>query len=129
METVETEEMFEVPSEMMMDFYGIDATLFADFYCQTGLDNLIANEIIAVTLTDEQTQEDILPILQDRLVTWGESMQSYLPEQYEKIAQGVILLKDRTYLMFVTQNTKEDVTPFLEDGFATVEWWMTGTSF
>jgi hypothetical protein len=85
-----TPEMFAAPDEIILDYYGINASDYTDAVFMMSVDGLLADEIVIVRAVDEEASGKIAERLNKRLKTKADEARTYSPEQFAVIENSMV---------------------------------------
>ena len=111
---VEMPEMMEIPSAIVLDYFGIQSADYSDAVFYICADSLLADEVVIVNAVDDDAAKRIKEKLDVRLNQKMVSAQGYSPEQYEIIRKCEVRVDGKTIAMLVSPDV-ENMTKIYEE--------------
>ncbi len=106
-------EMMEIPSSIVLDYYGIRIEDYSEAVFYMSADSLLADEVVIVNAVDADAAKRIKDKLEVRLNQKLMSAQDYSPEQYEIIRKCKVRIDGMTVAMLVSPDI-EGITSVYE---------------
>jgi len=93
-------ELMEVPSDMLLDYYGIDTADVSEGIYYISLDNMLADEFVILVAANEDAADRLEEKLQARLERKLDEAEGYSPEQ-AAIIEKCSVLRDKNYVSLI----------------------------
>ena len=100
--------MMPVDDTMRLDFMGIDDADCAQVYTAFAEDGLRADELWLIEAKDSEAFDRLRTLAENRMQAKKDETESYSPDQFEVVKQGVILEQD-LYLALIVSPDAEQV--------------------
>lgn len=108
LEKIEQPGLFDLSSEELEDFYGINSEIVDEFTVKTPAVNLIANEIAVIKVKDDSDIDTVKKSMEQRASEVQKMFENYLPEPYKQAQNYKIITKGK-YVLFVISESAEDL--------------------
>jgi hypothetical protein len=105
-ESIAMPEMMEIPSAIVLDYYGIQSDDYSDAVFYISADSLLADEVVIVNTVDAEAAKRVKDKLEVRLNQKLMSAQDYSPEQYEIIRKCKVRSDGLTVAMLVSPDVQ-----------------------
>jgi hypothetical protein len=99
-------EMMEIPSSIVLDYYGIRSEDYTDAVFYMSADSLLADEVVIVNAVNAEAAKRVKDKLDVRLNQKLMSAQDYSPEQYEIIRKCKVRSDGLTVAMLVSPDVQ-----------------------
>ena len=109
--------MMMVEGDTRSDFMGIEEADCTQVYTAFAEDGLLTDELWLVEAKDAEAFERLKTLAQNRMKAKAEETESYSPEQYQVVQQGVIL-ENGLYLALIVSPNVDQVKTCWEAAFA-----------
>lgn len=99
--------MMPVDGTMRMDFMGIDENDCAQVYTAFAEDGLLADELWLIEAKDQAAFDRLKSLAENRMQAKRDETESYSPDQFEVVKQGVILEQGLYLALIVSPNAEQ----------------------
>jgi hypothetical protein len=105
---VEFGRLVSMPEDLSTDFYPFDRNLVSEYVIHFSMINVNSDEIAIFKVKDAKSLAEIEKGIQKRLEQLDKTWSHYLPAQYDKVKQHIIIKKDN-YIMFTVSSNQDKV--------------------
>ena len=99
--------MMPVDDTMRLDFMGIDGSDCAQVYTAFAEDGLLADELWLIEAKDQEAFDRLKALAENRMQAKRDETESYSPDQFEVVKQGVILEQNLYLALIVSPNVEQ----------------------